>query len=113
LFITTGSLYQHLARTRKKFGAHNNYELLYLLLIPPEHVMTTLRFTLQGKRVFLLILEGLTSKEISARLNLGVNGIKRQKEKMLLQNGCATMRELIAKYYSAAGGNTETDTPAH
>ncbi|MDR2161534.1 MAG: hypothetical protein LBO77_05265 [Desulfovibrio sp.] len=52
----------------------------------------------------------MTSKGISERLNLGVNGIKRQKDKMLLQNDCETMLELIAKYYSTVGGNTETDT---
>jgi DNA-binding NarL/FixJ family response regulator len=70
----------------------------------------TLRFAPRGKEVFLLILEGMTSKGISERLNLGVNGIKRQKDKMLLQNDCETMLELIAKYYSTVGGNTETDT---
>ena len=29
---------------------------------------------------------------------MGVNGVKRHKEKMLHQNNCETMRELIAKY---------------
>jgi DNA-binding CsgD family transcriptional regulator len=113
LFITTGSLYQHLARIRKKFDAHNNRELLHLMRKTPEHAMSTLRFTQRGKEVFLLILEGMTSKGISERLGMGVNGIKRHKDKMLWQNDCETMRELIAKYYGAAGENTETDNPLY
>jgi DNA-binding CsgD family transcriptional regulator len=113
LFITTGSLYQHLARIRKKSGARNNRELLHLLRKTPEHVMNTLRFTPRGREVFALIIEGLTSKGISERLGMGINGIKRHKDKMLLQNDCETMRELIAKYRQAAGENTETDTPQY
>lgn len=113
LFITKGSLYQHLARIRKKFCARNNRELLHILRKIPEHAMNTLRFTPRGREVFALIIEGLTSKGISERLGMGVNGIKRHKDKMLLQNNCETMRELIAKYYSRVGENTETDTPPY
>jgi DNA-binding CsgD family transcriptional regulator len=113
LFITTGSLYQHLARIRKNFDTRNNRELLHILRKTTERAMYTLRFTPRGREVFVLIMEGLTSKGISERLGMGVNGIKRHKDKMLLQNDCETMRELIAKYRQAAGENTETDTPTH
>jgi DNA-binding CsgD family transcriptional regulator len=111
LFVTTGSLYQHLSRIRKKFGARNNRELLHILRKTSEYAMYTLRFTPRGREVFALIMEGLTSKRISERLGMGVNGIKRHKDKMLWQNDCETMRELIAKYRHAAGENTETNTP--
>jgi DNA-binding CsgD family transcriptional regulator len=113
LFITPGSLRLHLTRLRKKFNVHSNRELLHILRKRPDHAMTILRFSPRGKEVFSLILEGMTSKGISERLGMGVNGIKRHKEKMLWQNDCETMRELIAKYYSMAGGNTETDTPQY
>jgi DNA-binding CsgD family transcriptional regulator len=113
LFITPGSLRLHLTRLRKKLGVHSNRELLHILRKMPEYAMTTLRFSPRGKEVFLLILEGMTSKGISERLGMGVNGIKRHKDKMLWQNDCETMRELIAKYYSMAGGNAETDTPPY
>jgi DNA-binding CsgD family transcriptional regulator len=96
----------HLTRLRKKLGVHSNRELLHLMRKTPEHAMSTLRFTLRGREVFALIIEGLTSKEISERLGMGVNGIKRHKDKMLWQNDCETMRELIAKYYGADGGET-------
>ncbi|MDR3363273.1 MAG: hypothetical protein LBO64_10630 [Desulfovibrio sp.] len=113
MFITTGSLYQHLARIRKKSGARNNRDLLRILRKTSEHAMHTLRFTPRGREVFALIIEGLTSKGISERLGMGVNGIKRHKDKMLLQNDCETMRELIAKYRQAARENTETDNPLY
>jgi DNA-binding CsgD family transcriptional regulator len=111
LFITPGSLRLHLTRLRKKLNVHSNRELLHILRKTPEHAMYTLRFTPRGREVFALLIEGLTSKVISERLGMGVNGIKRHKDKMLLQNNCETMRELIAKYYSTVGENTETDTP--
>jgi DNA-binding CsgD family transcriptional regulator len=81
--------------------------------LAPEHAMSTLHFTPRGREVFALIVEGLTSKRISERLGMGVNGIKRHKDKMLLQNDCETMRDLIVKYSSTAERNTETDTPLY
>ncbi|MDR2818929.1 MAG: LuxR C-terminal-related transcriptional regulator [Desulfovibrio sp.] len=109
LFITPGSLRLHLTRLRKKLGVHSNRELLHILRKTPEHAMYTLRFTPRGREVFALIIEGLTSKGISERLGIGVNGIKRHKDKMLLQNDCETMRELIAKYYRADGCKDQTN----
>ena len=103
LFITRASVYVYLSRIQKKLDAGNSREVLYLLRKNPEHGMSTLNFTPRGKQVFTLIMEGLTSKRISERLGMGVNGIKRHKDKMLWQNNCETMRELIAKYRGAAG----------
>jgi len=98
MFITTGSLYLYLARIRKKTGARNNREILHLLRKTSELAMSTLRFTPRGRAVFALVMEGMSSKGISERLGMGVNGVKRHKDKMLWQNDCVTMRELIAKY---------------
>ena len=39
---------------------------------------------------------------ICERLGMGINGIKRHKDKMLWQNNCETMAELVAKYRRAA-----------
>jgi len=96
--ITLGSLRLHLARIRKKIGAHNNQEILHVLGKTPEHAESPLRFSSRGKEVFLLILEGKTCKAIGESLGMSVSGVKRHKENMLRQNGCGTMRELIAKY---------------
>jgi DNA-binding CsgD family transcriptional regulator len=111
LFITPESLRLHLTRLRKKLGVHSNREMLHLMRKTPEQAMTTLRFSPRGKEVFLLILEGMTSKGISERLGMGVNGIKRHKDKMLWQNDCETMRELIAKYYGTAGEEESKSAP--
>ena len=67
--------------------------------------MPMLRFSPRGKEVFLLIKEGLSHKQVSERLGMGINGVKRHREKMLLQNNCATILELIAKYHGAHGEN--------
>jgi len=91
-----------MACIRKKLGAHNNREMLHLLQKTPEHALSTLRFTQRGREVFVLIMQGMTSKRVSECLGMGVNGVKRHKEKMLLQNDCDTMQELIAKYRRAA-----------
>ena len=62
-----------------------------------------LHFSPRGKEVFLLVREGLTHKQIGERLGMSTNGVKRHKEKMLLQNKCATILELIAKYHGIRG----------
>ena len=109
LFITPGSLYVNLARIRKKLDVHNNREALHVLRKKPEHAINTLRFTPRGREVFALIMEGLTGKAISERLGIGLNGIKRHKDKMLWQNNCETMRELIARYRGAVAGCMDDD----
>jgi len=52
----------------------------------------------------MLIMEGLNIKKISERLGMSISGVKRHREKMLLQNGCTDMLELIAKYHGMQGG---------
>jgi DNA-binding CsgD family transcriptional regulator len=65
--------------------------------------MPMLRFSPRGKEVFALMLEGLGNTEISERLGMSVSGVKRHREKMLLQNDCKSILKLIAKYYRAEG----------
>lgn len=83
--------------------------MLHILRAIPEDVVSTLRFSPRGKEVFILAMKGLTSKRIGERLGMGVSGVKRHKEKMLLQNNCTTILELIAKYRKAAREETPTD----
>ena len=83
--------------------------MLYLLRKPPKHAMSALHFTLRGREVFALFIKGLTGKRIEECLGMGINGVKRDKEKMLWQNDCETMAELIAKYRLAARENRELD----
>lgn len=113
LFVGKWTLYKYLYRIRKSLGAHSTFEMLHILRNMSENNAppTTLRFSPRGKEVFMLIAEGLTGKQIAERLGMSVNGVKRHKEKMLFQNNCTTMLELVAKYHnphSAHRGGTDT-----
>ncbi|WP_366140992.1 helix-turn-helix transcriptional regulator [uncultured Desulfovibrio sp.] len=72
-------------------------------------------FTQRGKEVFLLILDGFSNREIAVQLSISPSGVKRHREKMLLQNGCTSMMELVAKYIRLCelhnGSNHETLFP--
>lgn len=86
--------------------------MLHILRTVPEFTTPTLNFSQRGKEVFMLIREGLTNKQVGKRLGMGVNGVKRHKERMLLENKCATMLELIAKYHGmSSGAISETNHP--
>lgn len=74
-----------------------------------SQTVPTLRFSPRGKEVFLLLKEGLTHKRIAERLGMSVNGVKRHKEKMLLQNNCKSMLKLIAKYNGTEGEKEEIE----
>lgn len=89
LIISHWTLYKSLYTIRKILGAQSTLEMLNILrTIPEQATPATLRFSPRGKEVFLLIMDGLNIKEISERLGIGTSGVKRHREKMLLQNDC-------------------------
>jgi len=98
LIIGKWTLYKSLYKIRKSLGVRSTLEMLHILQATPENAASSLRFSPRGKEVFMLIMEGLTNKRIAERLGIGVSGVKRHKEKMLIQNDCATMLELIARH---------------
>jgi DNA-binding CsgD family transcriptional regulator len=99
LCIGKWTLYKHLYKIRKRLGVNNTPEMLHVLRTRPGNAVPALRFSPRGKEVFLLITEGLTNSQIGGRMGMSVSGVKRHKEKMLLQNNCSTLLELIAKYH--------------
>ena len=99
LFIAKGTLHKHLANIRKKLGVRSIVDVVRLQQIMMVKAVSTLRFSPRGREVFMLVRDGLTGNQIATRLNIGVSCVRRHKEKMLLQNDCATMLELIAKYH--------------
>jgi DNA-binding CsgD family transcriptional regulator len=109
LFIARCTLRNHIYNIRKKLGAHSIREIVRLQQVMPIHAMSTLRFSPRGQEVFKLIREGLSNKHIGERLGMGVSGVKRHKEKMLLQNNCATILELIAKYHGTDADSSVTE----
>lgn len=60
--------------------------------------MFMLKLTPRGKEVFELIMRGLTIAQIAERMDISYSGVLRHREKMLLENNCRTMLELVAKY---------------
>ena len=58
-----------------------------------------IKLTPRGKEVFDFILKGLSDVTIGKCLSITYSGVRRHREKMLLQNNCSSMLELIAKYY--------------
>lgn len=65
-----------------------------------------LRFSPRGKEVFLLVRENFSNKLVAERLGMSVSGVKRHKEKMLLQNNSKSILELIARYNGTEGEKT-------
>ena len=70
-----------------------------------ETAMDALQLTPRGKEVFQQILAGTTDKNIAERLGMSLSGVRRHREKMLLQNKCDSMSELVSRYYSLHGQN--------
>ena len=74
-----------------------------------QNTCKEIKFTPRGREVFYLILKGKTSTEIAELLNMSKSGVRRHKEKMLLDNDCKTIIELISKCYANNSLNTNQD----
>lgn len=72
----------------------------------------TVRLSPRGKDVLRLFMRGFTYKQISENLGMSISGVRRHREKMLWQNDCESVLELIAKYEAlrVAGQDSETRT---
>jgi DNA-binding CsgD family transcriptional regulator len=112
LFIQVGTLYQHLHRIGNVLGTRNYFEMLHMLHKQPEDETPMLRFSPRGKEVFTLMTQGVSIKRIGECLGMSVSGVRRHREKMLLQNNCKSMLELVAKYHGMDGTNPEANHPA-
>lgn len=56
-------------------------------------------FTPRGWEIFKLILEGNSTPKIAELICISYSGVLRHREKMLEQNDCHSMNELVAKFY--------------
>jgi DNA-binding CsgD family transcriptional regulator len=103
LSLKTSTVHRHLANIHKKYGERSSIGILCLLNSEMETERTMIRLTPRGEDVFRLIAQGLTIRQISERLGISYSGVVRHKEKMLLQNHCASTLELLAKYHGKGG----------
>jgi DNA-binding CsgD family transcriptional regulator len=99
LFIEIETVYVYRSKIRKVLNARNAFEMLHILFQETGGVLPMLRFSPRGKKVFTLMLQGLGQREIGELMSMSVNGVKRHREKMLLQNDCNSMTELLLKYH--------------
>lgn len=60
-------------------------------------ISSTIRLTPRGTAVFALIQAGVRDKSIGERMGISYSAVRRHREKMLLQNNCCSMLELVAK----------------
>lgn len=98
LYITYGTLRWHLVNIRKVYNVHSTRELLLVSDMRVYTAPQTVRFSPRGKEVMELFMRGFTYKKIAERLGISLSGVRRHREKMLWQNECKSMLELIAKY---------------
>lgn len=54
----------------------------------------------RGRQILELFMHGMTYKQIAKQLSISRSGVRRHLEKMLWQNECKSMLELIARYKS-------------
>jgi DNA-binding CsgD family transcriptional regulator len=84
--------------------------MLHILHKPQDSDPPRLRLSPRGKEVFELTAKGFGNKQIGEYLGMSVSGVRRHKEKMLLQNDCESILELITNYYSAGGCKDQEST---
>lgn len=100
LSIHLTTVYRHLATIRAVYHVHGNIELMRAIMSGLPKNVSQIILTPRGREIFHLILAGRTSKEIAEHFCISYSGVLRHREKMLEQNDCHSMTELIAKYYN-------------
>lgn len=100
LSIHLTTVYRHLATIRTVYHVHGNIELMRAIMSGIPTNVSQIALTPRGREIFQLILAGKTSKEIAENFCISYSGVLRHREKMLEQNNCHSMTELIAKYYN-------------
>lgn len=83
---------------------HSTRELLRVTDALASATPQTVRFSPRGKEVMELFMRGCTYKKIAEQLGISLSGVRRHREKMLWQNDCKSMLELIAKYQAWLAG---------
>lgn len=102
LSIQRTTFYRHLATIRQNYNVHSTIELMMTICEKNKDVnMDCIKLTPRGKDIFTLILEGKKISDIAQELCISYSGVLRNREKMLFQNDCHSMTELIAKYHDS------------
>ena len=94
---------------RRAFGIHSTRELMFMPDICILKDAPVVRLSPRGREILALFMSGHTYKQITERLGISRSAVRRHFEKMLWQNDCESMLELIARYRAQlAAEQTET-----
>jgi DNA-binding CsgD family transcriptional regulator len=88
----------HLENLRRDFSVHTTRKLLLVFDAVPSSCGQSIRVSPRGKEVLELFMSGFAYRQIAERMGISRSGVRRHSEKMLWQNNCESMLELIAKY---------------
>ena len=101
LHISYGTIRWYLANLRKAYAVHSTRELLLMVQLPYESTtIQKMKLSPRGRQRVELFMHGMTYKQIAKQLSISRSGVRRHLEKMLWQNECKSMLELIARYKS-------------
>ncbi len=89
----------YLTRLRRYFGVHKTREIITMLEARGHATPVQIRLSPRGHEVLRLFMKGFTYKQIGENLGMSISGVQRHREKMLWQNNCDSMMQLIAKYH--------------
>jgi DNA-binding CsgD family transcriptional regulator len=91
------------------FDVRTTRELLLAADIPASADPPAVRFSPRGREVMELFMRGRTYREIAQCLGISLSGVRRHREKMLWQNNCESMLELIARCRAGRADERNTD----
>lgn len=77
---------------------HSTRELLLVDNANTPGAPQSVRLSPRGREVMELFMRGMSYKQIAERLGISRSGVRRHLEKMLWQNECKSMLELMARY---------------
>jgi DNA-binding NarL/FixJ family response regulator len=98
LKIRPGTVLLHLANARKACDARSTFHLLSIIMNNGADPASICSFSELQLQIFNLMREGKTGTQIAALLEVPHIKVRREKGKMLSQNYCGTMLQLLAKY---------------
>ena len=96
-----------LADIRKICGVHSTRELMLMLDAHALLDAPVIKLSPRGREVMELFMRGCTYRQIAQCLGISLSGVQRHREKMLWQNDCESMLELIARYRAQLAAETK------
>jgi DNA-binding CsgD family transcriptional regulator len=98
IYIARKTVHWHLENLRRDFDVHTTRALLLKFGAAAPPCAQPVRLSPRGREVLELFMSGVVYRQIAERMGISLSGVRRHREKMLWQNNCESMLELIARY---------------